>query len=58
MALKITDLIITLDLVTAALADPGNAEYLLKTQKHGWDLLDALMEQDLIECLGYALPQR
>jgi hypothetical protein len=38
----------------AAVADPSNAEYLLMTQKHGWDLLSALVDQDLIVCLGYA----
>lgn len=35
-----------------ALADPGNADYLLKTQRHGWSVLDALHGRDLLACLG------
>ena len=36
----------------SALTDPGNADYLLKTQRHGWSVLDALRGRELLGCLG------
>ena len=36
---------------SAAVADPGNSEYLLMTQRHGWALMRILMEDSTLEQL-------